>query len=501
MRYPHLKQVTMEIEDLIDQKERIKQGIFFTKPHIADKIIGEFDMSKINSVIDSAAGSCNFLIPLAMKYPEINFYGVEKNPLIYKEVKKKIEGLPNIFYFQGDILLDNFPIPKCDLYLGNPPFINFSDLDSEYREVIKPIWLDFFPESKGFKMLLGDSRGDIAQLIFYYTIRNYLKDGGKIGVILPDSLIKGNSATAGFREFKEVRVGSLVDISLDNPFDNTSRNCFYFLGQKGGFTTFPLKYIKDDKIINLIKCGDDLIEEGSSILKPSDYIARQGINTLGANSVFIFKTTPPFKSTLIRPLLKSSDINPFSYKASYSLLYPYRNGKPIHEDELKTSEPEVYRYLKKHKKFLEKRKSRFITKCWYALFGVGEYTESKYKVVWRGLGATELMAAVTEDVIPNQAMNCYISCKSRVEADYICGIINSSLYKNQLMVLNEKGAKSFAQPNTINKIFIPEFRSEIIEHKTIAELSARLHVCYSTEIYDRLDNIVEQLYISCGLLK
>lgn len=488
----------MEIEDLIDQESRLKQGIFFTKHHIVDQIIDNFDFTGISSVIDSAAGSCNFLIPLAKKFPHISFYGIEKNITIYKEIQKEIKGIKNLKLFYGDALLDNFPIPKCDLYIGNPPFINFSDLDEEYREKIKPIWLSYFPDSKGFKMLLGDSRGDIAQLMFSYTVDRYLKDRGEIGVILPDSLIKGNSASKGFREFNNINVDKLVDLSYKEAFDNTSRNCFYILGKSGEKTTYPIKYITNKGSVNLIKAGDDLIEEGFSILKPSPYVARQGINTLGANSIFFFKNEPPFTSKLIKPLLKSSDIDSFSYKKSYKVLYPYKNGKLIDEAILKDNYPAEYNYLLEHKEKLENRKSRFAKKSWYTLFGIGEYTEYKYKVVWRGLGAKTLMASVTEDIIPNQAMNCYISTEEEDEANYICGVMNSKLYKNQLSRLNEEGAKSFAQPNTINKIYIEKFSSKNSLHIKISSLSKDLHKKYCENKFLELNTVTEDLYRKAG---
>jgi hypothetical protein len=350
-------------------------------------------------------------------------------------------------------------------------------------------------------MLLGDSRGDIAQLIFALTIDKYLKGNGEIGVILPNSLIKGNSASAGFREFNNITVKSFIDISGDDPFDNTTRNCFYFLGKKGGKTTYPIKYNTTDKVINLVKVADDLIEEGTTILKQSDYTARQGVNTLGANKIFIFKSNPPFKCSLLKPLLKSSDIHPYSYEPSYKIIFPYnKDGKPLGEDELSVKFPETYKYLKSYKEILINRKSRFAQKCWYSLFGVGKYTCKRFKVVWRGLGAKELMAAVTEDVIPNQAMNCYISTETKDESLYICGIMNSQIFKNQLMMLNEEGAKSFAQPNTINKIFIPKYNSENKIHKTICLNSLSLHKEYREDLYESTNLIVKELYIEEGLI-
>ena len=158
-----------------------------------------------------------------------------------------------------------------------------------------------------------------------------------------------------------------------------------------------------------------------------------------------------------------------------------------------------YNYLLDHKDVLINRKSRFAQKNWFALFGVGEYTNKKYKVVWRGLGAKELVVAVTKNVIPNQAMNCYISTNSENEAHYICGVMNSNIYKKQLSLLNETGAKSFAQPNTINKIYIPLFNNDSLLHKEIFTCSMDLHLS-NIKNTKLLNNLVNKLYVTEGFI-
>jgi type I restriction-modification system DNA methylase subunit len=99
------------IENRLDKKTKLKEGIFFTSPSVVEEISRIFDYGSVKSVIDSAAGSCNFLIPLARQYSHIQFYGVEKNETIYETVKTDIEDLPNLHYYRGDILLDDLPVP------------------------------------------------------------------------------------------------------------------------------------------------------------------------------------------------------------------------------------------------------------------------------------------------------------------------------------------------------------------------------------------------------
>jgi len=493
----------INIENIISSKERLQNGIFFTAIKTVEEIQNQFDFSKINTVIDTAAGSCNFLINLAKKFPDKKFYGIEKHADVYKETLKKVKQYSNIQYFLGDVLFDKFDIPfqNCDLYLGNPPFINFADLEDDYKKKIKPLWKQYFKVAKGFQLLLGESRGDISQLIFYYTIKNYLKDNAQFGVILPNSLLKGNEASAEFRTFQNINVSAVVDISLQNAFLNTNRESFYILGKKGGYTKFPLEYKTQNKIQHLHKVRNDLITSKDLLFQYSDYTARQGVNTLGANKIFFFTDKVNkknmadgfFHSKLIHPLYKSSDVNKWNASPSYKILMPYSHigiishpeevrdntnmtfGKIIDEEKLKNLYLKEYNYLLENKDILQKRKSRFAKKIWYALFGIGTYTFSKYKVIWRALGASKMTSAVIEKGIPNQAMHCYISTESKEEAHYICAIMNSEIYNKQLLELNSARAKSFAQPSTIKKIYIPLFDKKNTFHDELSKLSLSLH--------------------------
>lgn len=487
----------MSIENSLDSRERLTSGVFFTSKNVVNEIIAHFDFTKINSIIDSAAGSCNFLISLAKKYPNKQFYGIEKNIKVFNATKIIVSKIRNLHYYHADLMFNKLNIPLCDLYLGNPPFINFTDLDNDYKEKIKPLWLKYFEINKGFKMLLGSSRGDIAQLIFYYTITNYLVTNGQIGVVLPNSLVKGNEASNGFREFNHIAVSKIVDISHRNAFENTNRSSFYIIAQKGKKTTYPIEYWLKNKKIDLIKVGNDLISNDSTLLGNCFYRPRQGINTLGANDIFFFKKEVPFKSQLIYPLYKSSDIIKWKANPSYHALLPYINKKILSEEKLQESFPQVYDYLLEHKTKLKNRKSRFITHCWYSLFGIGEYTFSTYKVIWKALGATRLEAAVISKGIPNQSMHCYIPFDERQEAFYVCGVMNSKIYNQALLKLNESGAKSFAQPSTIKKIAMPKFNIQNKNHLIISKLSEQLHNNYSVKNENELNEIVnEKLFTS-----
>ena len=446
------------IENLIDRKTKREEGIFFTAPHVVEEICGRFDFSQIGSVVDTAAGSCNFLLPLARRFPEKEFYAVERNPAVFAALESAVASVDNLHCFRGDILLDEFPIPPCDLYLGNPPFVNYTDLPEPYRDRIKPLWTGYMPVRKGFSLLLGESRSDVAALVFYHSVHSYLRAGGLFGVILPNSLVKGNRASESFREFRGITVDRIVDIPHADAFLHTSRACFYIMGKKGGETSYPLPYEKEGGEGFLIKKNGLLIEEDLVLEKGSDYPIRQGINTLGANKIFFFDEKPDLEDDLVHPLLRSGDVGENRALPSRWVLLPYlSSGELLDEKTLAADYPRTWKYLVASKRKLEKRKSRFARKNWYALFGIGPYTFAPYKVVWRAMGAKRLEAAVTSDAIPNQAMHGYIACESPGEADYLCNLLNSEEIRRMAALLSETRSRSFAQPGTMKLLPLKKY--------------------------------------------
>jgi len=359
-----------------------------------------------------------------------------------------------------------------------------------------------------FKTLLGDSRGDLSQIFMSYSIDKYLKTNGKFSVIMPVTSIRSRNNTSNdFRNFKiknyEISISSIHEITDIKPFDNTERTSCFLVGEKNKSTNYPIPYYihseKETIEKELFNKDNNLIfvdDNKFNILGKSNYKARQGINTLGANDVFFFKTKPIFNSSIIKRLLKSSDITKWSCVPSYWVLFPYKEKSIMSEDDL-SKYKEEYEYLQSNKKLLLSRKSK-LAKVYYQLFGIGDYTFSEYKVVWKGLGAKKLEAAVIEEgILPNQSMHCYISLDNKMEANYICGILNSNFYEKSILQISESGAKSFGQPNIINGIKLPKYDNNNLIHNELANLSISFHESSQNinfENLERLEILTELVY-------
>lgn len=459
-----------DIEKLIPKKQRLRFGIFFTPEETVNRILKQLPESGVSTIIDTAAGSGRFLEAAAKKWPSARLWGIEKNPDVYRLAAPRMSRNPRITWLLGDCLTDSFDIPRCDLYLGNPPFINHADLDPDYRDKVRPLWLRTGLTGSGYRLLLGESRADLAALIFHITLEQYLKPGGGFGVVLPLSLLSGGGANSGFQRFENFQINYMEKMDHTTPFKDAVQPAFFITGKAGGVTTFPVKA--------------QGFPQGSWRPIPSAdngaYRARQGINTLGGNQIFLFGETPPFRSPLIRPLFQGPDPKLWKSHPRGSVLLPYQdNGRLLTEEELHLKFPEAEEWLLRHRKWLEGRKSPHLKGSWFALFGVGPYTFAPWKVIWRAMGQRRLRASVTDKGIPNQALHGYIPVDTLAEADYLAALLNSDSCNTQLAHMARPGSLSFGQPGSVSRLPLPYYNPENHKMRRLSELGA---LCRINEI-------------------
>jgi SAM-dependent methyltransferase len=103
------------------------------------------------------------------------------------------------------LLKNNFApltVGQFDYIVGNPPWINWEHLPDEYRQNLKPIWEQYglFPHG-GMDTILGKGKKDISMLMTITVMDVLLKDKGKLGFVVTQSLFKTSGAGQGFRRF------------------------------------------------------------------------------------------------------------------------------------------------------------------------------------------------------------------------------------------------------------------------------------------------------------
>jgi hypothetical protein len=353
------------------------------------------------------------------------------------------------------------------------------------------------PDSKA--ILLGSSRTDLAALILQVAIGKLLNDQGTGYFFLPLSLFTGNDAHRGFREYS----ANGTPFSIEEVFEFTESKVFEGVGtsyccasiKKGTRQEFPIRYWKEstgtwikNRAYPLREPTDQWrvlnegearrFDSGITVHLTPEQKPRQGINTCGANDVFIFNDFPDFlPAEYLFPLATKEIWKLKKEEAVKWILLPYdkSNGRPLKETEIRRH-PSMWNYLCSHFDKLKGRKGVLIQSqiskgTWWSLMGVGPYSFSPYKVIWQSYGQSNFDPVVLSSIDGqawqgNQAMNAFIPCSSVESAKTIQDGLSNPNILLLLQQLNGSGKCNWAQPGKIKKIL--SFDSEI--HEQVALL-------------------------------
>ena len=382
---------------------------------------------------------------------------------------------------------------KYDILVGNPPWANFSDLSPAYKTRLKPFFLqeELVPDRQ--KMLLGSSRVDIAALVLKVALGRLLKKNGVGYFYLPTSLFFGDGAHSGFRNYsaKGSRNGVNFrrDFAIDTVHEFTSRRVFEGVGtsyccarfQGDKQQEFPVAYFRElggkwvaHKALPLknptdpwriVKDRDELnMDTRLDIRLSPAQKPRQGVNTCGTNSVFIFDHKPShLPEQFLYPLVTKEIWRQNTSFPHKWILLPYhqQTGKPLTWDQIEQWDT-LKEYLQNTQDVLQARKGVLLRSAinrgnWWALLGVGPYAFAPFKVIWQAYGKSDFTPIVLSSVEGqmwqgNQAMHAFIPCWSEGEAQRIKTALENPEIPNLLRQLNGAGKCNWAQPGKIKKI-------------------------------------------------
>lgn len=124
--------------------------------------------------------------------------------------------------FWGIILKNAFaPLfakDKFDIVMGNPPWIGWKSMSDTYRKQTLDVWTsyDIFEKSAYDKITSHD---DFAMAVVYVSMDHYMKPGGIMGFVLPQTFVKSPKGGEGFRKFKITRDGLGVPFCIEKVYD------------------------------------------------------------------------------------------------------------------------------------------------------------------------------------------------------------------------------------------------------------------------------------------
>lgn len=142
---------------------------------------------------------------------------------------------------------------RFDVVAGNPPWVNWESLPETYRNSMKPLWQDYglFTLS-GAAGRLGGGKKDISMLFVYVCADHYLKQGGKLGFVITQTVFKTEGAGDGFRRFQfedadsrtvYVRPTIVHDFSEMQLFTGATNRTAVFVAERSGQgVQYPVNY-------------------------------------------------------------------------------------------------------------------------------------------------------------------------------------------------------------------------------------------------------------------
>jgi len=265
-------------------------------------------------------------------------------------------------------------VGQFDYVVGNPPWVNWENLPQGYRQRTKPLWdrHKLFPH-KGYEAIMGKAKDDISILMTYVAIDSYLKNGGKLGFLITQSVFKTAGAGQGFRRFtlgdstpiKVIHVDDMVEL---NPFEGASNRTSVVILQKGSPTEYPVPYTYWRKILKGRSAGFDqslpeveqiterkrfyaepvdsgdktspwltgrpkAIRAVKKILGKSDYQAHAGVYSGGANAVYWLniEQVRPDGNILVTNITEGQkrDVEPTQAILEPDLIYPLLRGRDV----------------------------------------------------------------------------------------------------------------------------------------------------------------------------
>ena len=280
---------------------------------------------------------------------------------------------------------------RFDYVVGNPPYVRIQHLGETRRARLQKDWV-------------LAKRGSTDLYIAFFEIGMFLlRRSGRLGYITPNTYAK-TAAGRDLRRFilEHHAISCLIDFGAYQVFKNaTTYSLITVLAKNSQRKNFALyryngKHIESKGLVlasHLSANGIWTLESEETLIKIEAIRARGyslgeiadihvGLQTL-ADDVFIMEKKSekfgivmardrhgrdaPIESAITRPILKASVMKLGRDRKERIIIFPYRNGKLIAEQQMHEQYPLAYQHLRKHKKILLQRdKGKFDASRWYA---------------------------------------------------------------------------------------------------------------------------------------
>lgn len=437
----------------LTKDNKVKEfGDFQTPKELAFEICLLLSKSGIRpeSIIEPNCGLGSFIQAANKTFFSSEIFGFDISPKYVEFAQDKFIDNKNISISQANFFETDWNelfavLPKPILILGNPPWVTNSQLSIlESKNVPQK---ENFQNFGGFEAMTGKSNFDISEWMLIRLLESLNAQNAFLAMLCKTSVARKVLKYAWKNEIHLAK-SAIYRIETEKYFNASVDACLLFCefsdsaqsrtskvfqglevdkhSQKIGF--------KDNELIASI----DLYEKWKHLNGGSRIKWRSGVKHDCSKVMELTKVGDKYKNSFdeifeleddfVYPMLKSSDLANGNLTPRRWMLV---TQKQIKSDTLNISEiaPKTWDYLLSNGEFLDKRGSSIYKKrARFAMFGIGDYSFSPYKVAISGfykklkfnvVGSYENKPIVLDDT-------CYfLPCESENGAKKICSLLNS----------------------------------------------------------------------------
>ncbi|APY14186.1 hypothetical protein BKD02_07800 [Brucella sp. 09RB8910] len=467
----------------------------------------------------------------------------QENPVFRKLVRQIIE---DRFFFQTSL--------GANIVCGNPPWISWDGLQADYRRRVSSQWsASALITNSGWRSKVAAGKQDVSTLFVYRSAERHAAKGAQMVFALPISLFQSRHAGAGFRRFetskgRKYALAGLLDLSKQVVFHDAINRTAVAVFRVDEPSVYPIPYYSSISeidegraalaqpldVTDLLSPIAAFMPEEDSLLKaiaPSDYRARGGINTGGANGILwvdVLNERPSAELLRIRNTAKSRgeeipmiegmveaaavsklllgrDVKRWKAVPSKGIILLYDPSRPkqaMPESEARRIFPQAFAYVQSFEGRLKARKEyhRWGGKGpFYEVYRIGPYTFSPVKVVWQHTGFRgRLNPAVIESygeatIVPDQKV-ILLNFDNIDEAHYVCGFLASATVSEIL----RKYIGIDASTHILDYVGLKKFNPSMEAHIKLSDLSKLAHLNVNSgqgvvEIEEEIDWVVSEM--------
>ena len=474
---------------ILCKESRREYGDFQTNPTLACQVL-EYVLKQdesIEFVLEPTCGKGNFLLACIAQFKKLKkVVGVEIHQSYVWETKFRIlrhflshpiSQKPEIeIVHQSAFAFDYLALANSTknlktLVIGNPPWMTNSELGSMDSKNLPN--KSNFKKHSGLDALTGKGNFDIGESIAHTMLQCFDQHNGFFAFLMKNSVVKNlihDQKTNRFRignpqKFKidakkefQVSVNASLFFSRFNaePAQTCTEFDFY---SREWITTFG--WYKR-KFVNSI--GD--YKKSRKIEGTSPFIWRSGVKHDCSKVMELYPSNGKFKNALGEEisieheltygLLKSSDLKTEKTNSFRKIIIITQKIIGQETAYIKDQFPLTYQYLDSHKEFFEKRKSCIYKyKPNFSIFGIGDYSFSKYKVAISGLYKSTHFTLVTPATNKPIMLDdtCYfIGFDDLKMAEIVHYLMNSELVQKFLQAIIFSDAKRPITKNILMRI-------------------------------------------------